>query len=200
MTRRSQLVTGAAVLVLALQTAAACTSGTTTNVLSGGSAAVASSAASIAAAPLDAASIAWFDVLCPGLSQTNQVLTESGLAGSAPDVPQQAIVGAVQQASTVIGGTAAQLAGLPPPAFAEGGQVAAGVIGAMQSAATQMTTSASTFAAINPADAAALQAGRNSLQTELLTSLGFLRDLGKIDPAVTTEIAKIPSCSQLAAG
>ena len=120
----------------------------------------------------------------------------SGVGGTTPTaVPQQDIVGAVQQASTVIGDTATKLATLPPPTFSGGEQVATGVVGAMQSASSQMTTSGNTFAAIDPADAAALQAGRTTLQTELLTSLGFLRDLGKIDPAVTSEIAKIPSCS-----
>jgi hypothetical protein len=150
---------------------------------------------SATATPLDAQSTAWFDELCPGLIKAASLL--SGVGGTTPTASQQDIVGAVQQASVVIGDTATNLATLPPPTFSGGEQVATGVVGAMQSASIQMTTSGNTFAAIDPADAAGLQAGRTTLQTELLTSLGFLRDLGKIDPAVTSEIAKIPSCSQL---
>ena len=191
---RRQLAVWCAVLVLLLPAVAGCSSGGTDTNAPSGTPTVASSG-SATATPLDAQSTAWFDELCPGLIQTASLL--SGVGGSATTLSQQAIVGAVQQASTVIGDTATQLATLPPPTFATGEQVATGVIGAMQSATTQMTTSAATFAAIDPADAAALQAGRTTLQTELLTSLGFLRDLGKIDPAVTSEIAKIPSCSQL---
>jgi len=191
--RRSQLAVWFAVLMLALQAVSACSSGgSEPNATSGAPSAAASSGSAV---PLDAQSSSWFDALCPGLTQATALL--SGVGGTATTVSQQDIVGAVRQASTVIDKTATRLATLPPPTFAGGAQVATGVVGAMQSAATQMTTSAATFAAIDPGDAAALQAGRTSLQTELLTSLGFLRDLGKIDPAVTSEIAKIPSCSAL---
>jgi hypothetical protein len=175
----------------------ACSSGTGTPATETTAASSASTAApsGSGAGPLDAQSTAWFDALCPGLIKAASLL--SGVGGTAASPSQQDIVEAVRQASTVIGDTAGQLAALPPPTFAGGQHVATGVVGAMQSATTQMTANAATYAAIDPADSAALQAGRISLQTELLTSLGFLRDLGKIDPAVTSEIAKIPSCGQL---
>jgi hypothetical protein len=181
--------------VLALQAVAACSSGGSAPNATSSAPSTAASSGAVVVVPLDAQSNSWFDALCPGLVRATALL--SGVGGTATTVSQQDIVGAVQQASTVIDDTATQLAALPPPTFAGGAQVATGVVGAMQSAATQMTSSAATFAAIDPSDAAALQAGRTTLQTELLTSLGFLRDLGKIDPAVTSEIAKIPSCSAL---
>jgi hypothetical protein len=194
--RRLHPAAQAAILLLVMTSCSSGSGGTATATTAASSALLtAVPSGSVAAGPLDAQSTAWFDVLCPGLIQTASLL--SGVGGTAATLPQQAIVGAVQQASTVIGDTATQLATLPPPTFATGEQVATGVIGAMQSATTQMTTSAATFAAIDSADAAALQAGRTTLQTELLSSLSFLRDLGKIDPAVTSEIAKIPSCSAL---
>ncbi len=192
MGRRSQLAVGGALLGMALLVVAGCSSGGNT---APSTAQTVASSGSATATPLDTQSTAWFDELCPGLVQAASLL--SGVGGTAPTGSQQDIVGAVRQASTVIGDTATKLAALPPPTFSGGEQVATGVVGAMQSASTQMTTSGDTFGAIDPADAAALQAGRTTLQTELLTSLGFLRDLGKIDPAVTSEIAKIPSCSRL---
>jgi hypothetical protein len=180
---------------LTLALVAACSSGGSAPNATSSAPASSAPTGSVAGTVLDAQSNSWFDALCPGLVQATSLL--SGVGGTATTVSQQDIVAAVQQASTVIDDTATKLAALPPPTFAGGAQVATGVVGAMQSAATQMTSSAATFAAIDPSDAAALQTGRTTLQTELLTSLGFLRDLGKIDPAVTSEIAKIPSCSAL---
>ncbi len=195
MRRRLKPAMGAAILLLVATSCSSGTGATSTETTAASGTPTAAPSGSATAAPLDAQSTAWFDELCPGLIQVASLL--SGVGGTTPTASQQNIVGAVQQASTVIRDTATKLATLPPPTFSGGEQVATGVVGAMQSASNQMTTSGNTFEAIDPADAAALQAGRTTLQTELLTSLGFLRDLGKIDPAVTSEIAKIPSCSQL---
>ena len=74
-------------------------------------------------------------------------------------------------------------------------QVVAGVTAGMGGAAEQLTTGAGTFAAI---DSAGLQSGRSALSQQGIGSLGFLQDLGDLDPAVGADIARIPSCAEFA--
>ena len=68
----------------------------------------------------------------------------------------------------------------------------------MTATAQQLAEGASTFSAIDPADPAALQSGRTAFGQQIVGSLGFLQDLGDLDPVLGAEIAKIPSCAEFA--
>lgn len=153
---------------------------------------------SAVASTLDTQSIAWFDTLCPALSQSIGILGDSGISDTGATVQQLAIVSAAQQAGEILGTTATALAAQPPPTFDGGEQVVDGVTAGMTATAQQLAEGASTFSAIDPADPAALQSGRTAFGQQIVGSLGFLQDLGDLDPVLGAEIAKIPSCAEFA--
>jgi len=153
--------------------------------------------ASVAPATLDTQTTTWFTTLCGGVAP---ILTlASGLETTGQDnaTAQQAGVTVLKEFGAALTQTGTALGSTPPPTFDGGSAFAAQMTSGLADSGNQISTLATSFAAIDPTDDAAFKQAASNLSGELTSAAAPLQAIGQLDPAVSAAAQQIPACQAL---
>lgn len=173
------------------------TAAATSTAASSSAASAGTSAGGVAAAELDAQTVAWFEVLCNGAAPIAELASTADTTGLTDAEAQLEGVELLNGISAAFADTGAALEGTPPPTFDGGDEFASTMASGLTESGTKVADLAASLGAIDPTDSAALEQAVTELPDELTTALSPLAALGDLDPAISAAAQEIPACAAL---